>query len=62
MPSKKCFYVAKEQVVSESLAAMDRKAARVYPGLKIAVAALVISALPLVVLRFAMSFRPRRNG
>jgi uncharacterized protein len=60
MPSKKCFYVAKEQVVAESLAAMDRKAARVYPGLKIAVAALVISALPLVVLRFAMGFRPRR--
>jgi uncharacterized protein len=62
MPSKKCFYVAKEQVVAESLAAMDRKAARVYPGLKIAVAALVISALPLVVLRFAMGFRPKRNG
>lgn len=60
MPSKKFLYVAKEQVVAESLAALDRKAARVYPGLKIAVMALVISALPLVAVRFAMGFRPRK--
>lgn len=60
MPTHKAFYVPKEQVVAESLAALDRHAPRVYPGLKIAVAALVISALPMVVLRFAMGFRPRR--
>jgi short-subunit dehydrogenase len=60
MPSKKSFYVPKEQVVSESLEALDRKAARVYPALKTAAAALVLSALPMVVLRFAMGFRPRR--
>jgi uncharacterized protein len=60
MPSKKFLYVAKEQVVAESLTALDRKAARVYPGLKIAVMALVVSALPLVAIRFAMGFRPRK--
>ena len=60
MPAKKSFYVPKEQVVAESLVALDRKAARVYPGLKTAVAALVLSALPMVVLRFALGFRPRR--
>lgn len=60
MPSKKSFYVPKEQVVSESLAALGRNAARIYPGLKVAAAALIISALPMVVLRFAMGFRPRR--
>ncbi len=60
MPSKKSFYVPKQQVVSESLNALDRKAARVYPGLKIAAAAFIITALPTCVLRFAMSFRPRR--
>ena len=60
MPSKKSLYVPKEQVVSEALAGLDRNAPRIYPGLKIAVAALVLSALPMVVLRFAMGFRPRR--
>lgn len=60
MPSKKSFYVPKEQVVEESLTALDRNVARVYPGLKIAAAAFVITALPMFVLRFAMGFRPRR--
>ena len=60
MPANKAFYVPTRQVVAESLAALDRKAARVYPGWKIAAAACVISALPMVVLRFAMGFRPRR--
>jgi short-subunit dehydrogenase len=61
MPARKSFYVPKQQVVAESLAALDRKAARVYPGLKTAAAALVLSALPLVLLRFALGFRPRRR-
>lgn len=60
MPSKKSFYVPKEQVVAEALTAMDRDAPRVYPGLKTAAAALVLAALPMVVLRFALGFRPRR--
>lgn len=60
MPAREWFYVPKEQVVAESLAALDRKRARVFPGLKTAAAALVLSALPLVLLRLALSRRPRR--
>lgn len=53
-------YVDKSQVVSESIAALDAKRARVYPGLKIAIAAAVITALPICAVRFFMGFRPRR--
>jgi len=60
MPAKKSFYVPKEKVVAEALAGLDRNAARVYPGLQIAAAALVLSALPMFALRFVMGFRPRR--
>lgn len=60
IPVKKSFYVAKEQVVREALAGLDRKAARVYPGLKVAATALVLSLLPMVAIRFVMGFRPRR--
>lgn len=60
MPTHPFFYVAKEQVVAESLAALERKVARVYPGIKTAVAALVLCALPMVALRFVMGFRPRK--
>jgi uncharacterized protein len=62
MPSHPAFYVPKEQVVSESLMALDRDCARVYPGFRTAVAALVLCALPIVAIRLVMSFRPRRNG
>ncbi len=61
MPGHKFFYVPKEQVVAESLAALDRNQARVYPALKTAVAALVLSALPLIAIRFAMGFRLRKS-
>lgn len=60
MPSKKSLYVPKEQVVAEALTALDRNAARIFPGLQIAAAAFVLSALPMMILRFAMGFRPRR--
>lgn len=60
MPSKKSLYVPKEQVVSEALSALDRNKPRIYPSLKIAAAALVLSALPMAILRFVMGFRPRR--
>lgn len=62
IPAREGFYVAREQVVAESLTAMHRKKARVYPGMKIAAAAMVISALPLALMRVVMSRRPRRNG
>jgi len=61
MPGHDCFYVSREQVVAESLAALAARRARVYPGLRIALAALVLSALPIAAIRLAMSFRPRRD-
>ena len=60
MPAHALFYVPKEQVVAEALAGLDRKKARVFPGLKIAAAGLLIGAMPLVALRLVMGFRPRR--
>lgn len=53
-------YVDKGQVVAESIAALDANKARIYPSLKIAVAAALISALPIVAVRFLMGFRPRK--
>lgn len=55
------FYVAKQQVVSESLAALEAGRARVYPGWKIAVAAAGISLLPMAAIRLIMGSRPRRQ-
>lgn len=60
MPAHELFYVPKEQVVSEALAGLDGGKARVFPGLKIAVAGLLIGAIPLVALRLVMGLRPRR--
>ncbi len=62
MPMRDWFYVPREQVVAEALTALDRKAARVYPGWKVALAAVAISALPIIALRAVMGFRPRKNG
>lgn len=61
IPGYDWFYVPKEQVVAESLIALEDNCARHYPGLKIAAAALLISALPIVLLRLAMSARPRKS-
>jgi len=60
IPGYECFYVPKEQVVAEALEALERGRPRVYPGLRIAAAALLISAVPIVLLRLAMGFRPRK--
>jgi len=59
-PAIGAFYVSKERVVEDALLALDRNRARVYPGLKIAVAAAVIAALPLCAIRLVMGRRPRR--
>lgn len=61
MPNYELFYIPKEQVVAESIEALFLNRPRVYPGLRIAAAALVLSALPIAALRFALSFRPRKN-
>lgn len=59
MPSPEWFRVAKEQVVAEALTALDRDRARVFPGLKTALAAALIAALPMLVLRQILATRPR---
>lgn len=61
LPGREAFYVAKEQVVAESLMALDANKARVYPHIKTAIAALVISAVPIVLMRLALSSRPRKG-
>ncbi len=60
MPANALMYVSRERVVAQALAALDGGCARVYPGWQIAAAALLISAVPIAVLRVAMGFRPRR--
>lgn len=59
MPANPHFYVSKEQVVAEALRGLERDRARVFPGLKIAVAGLAIGAMPLFLLRILMTRRPR---
>lgn len=61
MPGREWFYVSKERVVAESIRALDRDRARVYPGWQVAAAAFLITAVPMTLLRFAMGFRPRRG-
>lgn len=61
MPGHEWFYVPKEQVVAEALTALAQNRARVYPGLRIAASALVLSVLPLVLLRLALGLRPRQQ-
>ena len=62
IPSAKAFYVKKQQVVAETWSALQKQRARLYPGAKVAIAAALIGALPLVAVRVAMGFRPRRDG
>ena len=59
MPSPEWFRVPREQVVAESLVALVRDRARVFPGLKTAIAAALITAVPLFVLRRILATRPR---
>jgi short-subunit dehydrogenase len=61
MPNPQWFFVPREQVVSESLHALDRGKPRVFPAFKTTAAAAFISALPMALLRRAMSTRPRRR-
>jgi short-subunit dehydrogenase len=60
MPSREWFYVPRGQVVAESLTALAAGSARVFPGLKIAAAALVISLVPIALMRAIMGRRPRK--
>lgn len=58
--AKEWFYVDAETVVAEALDGLALDRPRVFPGLKIAVAAAVISLLPIAVIRLAMKSRPRK--
>ena len=60
LPANSFFYVKKEQVVAEALQGLDKGCARVFPGLQIAAAGLLLGALPLVALRVIMGVRPRK--
>jgi short-subunit dehydrogenase len=51
----------KQRVVAEALTALDNNRARVYPGLRTAAAAVLLAALPIMAIRFAMGFRPRKS-
>ena len=53
-------YVDAEIVVAEALTGVARNQPRVYPGLKIAAAAVLLGLLPVALVRLAMSTRPRR--
>jgi short-subunit dehydrogenase len=59
-PMREWFFAEAEDVVWESLRALERDQARVYPGWKIALAAAGISLLPMAVLRVILSSRPRQ--
>ncbi|MDA1006249.1 MAG: SDR family oxidoreductase [Verrucomicrobia bacterium] len=59
-PLREWFFAEAEDVVAESLRALARDQARVYPGWKIALAAAGISLVPLAVLRLVLSSRPRK--
>jgi len=59
MPSPPWFRVPREQVVAESLAALDADRPRVFPGLKTALAAALMAGLPLLLLRPILAARLR---
>ena len=61
IPGKEWFYVPREKVVSASLRALDRQVARVYPGWKTAAAAVILTAMPIVLIRLVMGFRLRKS-
>ncbi len=61
MPGHGLFYIAKERVVADALDALRKNRARIYPGKRTTLAAMLISALPVGLLRIAMGFRPRKS-
>ena len=57
--SRGWFFVPKEEVVLEALLALQSDRPRSYPGLKVAALAAGLSILPMAVIRYLMSHRPR---
>lgn len=58
--AREWFYVPQEQVVREALEGLEADRPRVYPGWKVAAAAIGISLVPLAIIRLVMSSRPRK--
>lgn len=61
IPGSEFFYVTKFDVVREALSAIENNKPRVYPGWKIGLVALALSAIPMVGLRLILGTRPRRE-
>ncbi|BCX50079.1 short-chain dehydrogenase [Haloferula helveola] len=59
-PFREWFYVDAPQVVAEALQGLALNRPRVFPGWKIAGAAVLLGLLPIAILRIAMGSRPRR--
>lgn len=60
VPGRDLFYTTKQTVVRQSLKALGKGRARLFPGWKVKLSGVVIGCMPLFVLRFVMAFRPRR--
>lgn len=60
MPGRNAFDTSVETVVKDSLRALSRGRARVFPGMKIRLAALLLGSAPLALIRFFMGRRPRK--
>ncbi len=58
-PSREWFFVPKEEVVLDALLALQRDQPRTYPGLKVSLLAAGLSILPMALIRYLMSHRPR---
>ncbi len=60
MPGRNAFDTSIETVVKDSLRALSRGRARVFPGMKIRLAALLLNIAPQGLIRFCMGRRPRK--
>ena len=58
--AREWFYVPQEQVVREALEGLAADKPRVYPGLRVALAAAAISLVPIAIIRLVMSSLPRK--
>ena len=58
--ARNAFYTDKETVVEETLAALLKNEPLLFPGIKVKMASFLIRMAPLCLIRFIMSFRPRR--
>ncbi len=60
MPGRNAFDTTVETVINAALKALSKGKARVFPGLKIRLSAMLLNIMPLPVLRIIMGKRPRK--